>query len=207
MKSVVKLLQILPWIGLLAIIIYLWQTQASSEKPVEITNSSILREVESLGKLELVRYNFKEITELKKVSPEFWKIFKLGPDSKIALISEGSAVGCIDLTKLSEENIYHSSDTIYINLPKPELCYYKLDMSKTRIYSMQTNPMEDEKEFIRRAYQAAEDEIKQSALNSGIMENTLMNAELMLKPIIEKLTNKQVVFSIKPDAATLKISQ
>ncbi|QSE98589.1 DUF4230 domain-containing protein [Fulvivirga lutea] len=207
MRSVVKILQILPWIGLLAIVIYLWQTQEIKEKPIEITNSSILREVESLGKLELVRYNFKEITELKKVSPEFWKIFKLGPDSKIALISEGSAVGCIDLSKLSEENIYHSTDTIYINLPKPELCYYKLDMSKTRIYSMQTNPLEDEKEFIRRAYQAAEDEIKQSAINSGIMENTLRNAEIMLKPIIEKLTNKQVVFTLKPDVTQLNINK
>ncbi len=200
MKRLIQLLQILPWLGLIVVILWLWnKDNLVGSKEVIITNQTILKEIESIGKLELVKYNFKEITELKKISPEYLKIFKLGPDSKIALISIGEATGCIDLTKIEDKDIALKGDTLFIQLPKPELCYYKLDLAKTRIYSLQTNPLIDEKEFVRKAYEAAESEIKTAALNSGIIDNTNTNAALILSPILEKMTGKKVVFSKKPD--------
>lgn len=198
MRTLRLLLLILPWMVIVAML--LWnQTSKSGETPDStINNTAVLTEIQSLGKLELVKYNFKEITELKELSQKYLKIFQLGPDSKIALISEGQAVGCLDLTKITKEDITITEDSVFVNLPEPELCYYKLDMNNTRIYSLQTNPLKDEKAFIQRAYQSAENEIKEAALNSGILAQTRANGELILKPLLEAISDKTVVFTSKP---------
>lgn len=194
MRTVRAIIKLLPWVIILLLAGWAYITYKSTERAQTIINrSAVLHKVEALGKLELVRYNFKEITELKEVSKEYFRLFKLGPDSKIALISAGQAVGCIDLTKMQEEDIRLEDDTLYINLPAPEICYYKLDMENTRIYSLQTNPLKDEKEFIQKAYANAETEIREAALNSGILEQTRANAELILRPLLKEISDREVI--------------
>ena len=158
-----------------------------------IHNNIVLKEVEAMGKVELVKYNFKEITEVTDIAETYFDIFKIGPDQKIALISEGQAVGCIDLTRLQVHDILIEGDTMFIRLPQPEICYYRLDLQKTRIYSLQTNPFEDNEDFIEEAYRQAEKEIHEAALNSGILEQTRTNSEMVLKPMLEKMSGKKVV--------------
>lgn len=192
--------RIIPWIAvvLLAILLLL----SRQEKPATgtiVNRTAVLQEIEALGKMELVRYNFREITEITEISETYFNLFKIGPDQKIALISTGEAVGCIDLTRLQERDITGEGDTLVITLPPPEICYYKLDMDKTRIYNLETNFMKDEKKFIQEAYKQAEDEIRQSALNSGILDQTRTNAELMLKPVFEQISGKTVILRFKMD--------
>lgn len=177
----------------------------SSQPEVTINSSAILSEIETMGKLELVKYNFKEITEVEELSKKYLNVFQLGPDSRIALISEGQAVGCIDLSKVAEEHILIEGDTIFIQLPKPELCYYKLDMDKTRIYSLQTNPLKDEKAFIQKAYKSAEADIKKAALDAGILAQTITNAEIILKPMLERMSGRQVVFTKRPEGESIRL--
>ncbi|MBL6449717.1 DUF4230 domain-containing protein [Fulvivirga sp. 29W222] len=201
------ILKLFPWLIILLLGGWVYVTLMSDEKAETIINrSTILQEVEALGKLELVKYNFKEITEVTEVSKEYFRLFKLGPDSKIALISEGHAVGCIDLTKIRESDLILENDTLFVNLPSPEICYYKLDMEKTRIYSLQTNPMKDEKSFIQKAYKHAEREIKVSALNSGILEQTRENAEIILKPLLEQVSGHKVILKTKMEEVQIDLN-
>lgn len=167
------------------------------EGDIVVNKTTILNRVEALGKLELVKYSFKEVTELTEMSEEYFDFFKMGPDSKIALISTGYAVGCLDLTSLKIDDMDIKNETIYVQLPAPELCYYKLDLENTSIFSFQSNPLKDESEFIQKAYKNAEKEIKDAALSSGIMEQTQVNAELILRPMLEEITGKNVVFTKK----------
>lgn len=194
MRTIGWVVKLLPWLIAITLAVWLYLSySAVKETDTFINRSAILQEVEALGKLELVRYNFKEITEVKEISKEYFRLFKLGPDSKIALISEGHAVGCLDLTKITKNDIKVEQDTLYIKLPAPEICYYKLDMENTRIYYLQTNPLKDEKLFIQKAYKNAEQEIRKAAINSGILEQTRRNAALILKPLLEKLSGSKVV--------------
>lgn len=207
MKTMRLILKLLPWLIVILLALWVYLTFKSAQNTETVINrSAVLQKIESLGKLELVRYNFKEITEVKEISKEYFRIFKLGPDSKIALISEGQAVGCIDLTRITENDITIKNDTLYFRLPEPEICYYKLDMENTRIYSLQTNPMKDEKAFIQKAYKHAEREIKESAIKSGILEQTRSNAELILKPFLEEITGKKVVLTDKGQEIKLDLN-
>jgi hypothetical protein len=122
------------------------------------------------------------------------------------LISIGEATGCLDLTKIKNTDVLIEGDTIYINLPKAELCYYKLNLEKSRIYSLESNPLIDEKEFIQNAYKSAEVEIKKSALNSGILQQTEINAEKVLRPILEKISGKKVIITQRPNSVKMEMS-
>ncbi|MGK7392547.1 MAG: DUF4230 domain-containing protein [Candidatus Cyclobacteriaceae bacterium M2_1C_046] len=194
------LLKLVPYILIVLLALWLYDYLRSAreeENELNVQHDLIIQRVEDLGKLELVKYHFKEITELEKLSKKYFKIFQLGPDSKMALITTGEAVGCIDLTKMKREDIFIDDDAVIVTLPKPELCYYKIDLQKSRIYSLETNPLIDEKKFIEEAYRSAEEQIKQSALNAGILYETEENAEKVLRPIFEQISGKKVYFRYK----------
>ncbi len=200
-----------PWLLILVLIWYIWdhrelwlKQKIAAERPLAQSNTMILGKIEAMGKLELVKYHFQEVTELNELGKEYFKIFKVEPDAKAVLISQGEAVGCLDLTKMKVQDLSVMQDTIYIKLPEPELCYYKLNLDKTRIYSVQTGVFTDRDKFIERAYRKAEQHIKEAALSSGIMEQTSDNARLLLKPMLEDITGKVIIFQETPPPVHLE---
>jgi hypothetical protein len=157
-----------------------------------------------MGKLELVKYNFQEVSEVKKMADyidlKFFK-YKLVPDAKGVLISQGSAVGCIDLTKIKRIDIVEENDTLYVSLPAPELCYFKIDLEKSRIYDLKVSYMssDDQRNFVQELYKAAEAQIRDTAMETGILEQTKENAHAVLRPILENLSGKTVMINFKLD--------
>lgn len=175
----------------------LWPNFEAEAPEETVTQTTVLEKVESLGKLELVKYNFQEITELTQRNNRYLGLFPAG-DSKAVLISHGEAVGCLDLTKIVMEDIQMTSDTLYIHLPAAEICYYKLDLERTRIYAIEKGVYyKDEKALIEKAYKSAEKQIREAALSSGILANTTENAERILKPFLEEITGKKIIFTTK----------
>lgn len=195
------LLRWLPLLFLVLLLAYFWRNRPSwlfgrenDRIEVIVNHNTILEKVEALGRLELVRHNFKEVTELTEKNNPYLGIFKV-PDSKAILITSGEAVGCIDLTKMDLKNIKLENDSLLVVLPEPELCYYKLDLQNSRIYSVESAVYyKDEKEIIERAYKSAEKQIRMAALSSGILEQTRKNAEIMLRPILEQISGRKVYF-------------
>lgn len=204
------ILKLLPWILLLvmSLFIYLQQKSLRSGKGgIEIFDSSvILREVEQIGKLELVKYNFKEIFDYKRLSEgkalgnSLLNTYNYTPDINVILVATGEATGCIDLTKLNISDISISQDSLTILLPPAELCYHKLDMANTQIFSLSNRSWwsrlfsnEDEKtNAVQTAYKLAEQRIEEAALQSGILQSTNDQAIKMLTPMLETMTGKNV---------------
>lgn len=214
MISLKTLIKILPWL-LLVIIIYMlyltnhWPFDEKDNKIKHIIDSSvILKEVESLGKLELVKYNFKEVFEYKRLSNgkiignNLLNSYDYDPDLSVILIASGEAVGCIDLTKIEPSDVGINGDSVIITLPAPELCYYKLDMKNTKIYSFSEESWwsrlfsdEDEKnKILQMAYRKAEIRLKKAAIESGIYQSTNENVIKMLNPMLEQLAGVKVYF-------------
>lgn len=195
-----KLLKIVPWLIVMGFVtVYFIGRLDSNQTSTEVINYTdvISKKVESLGKMELSKHHFKEIVERKRISKEYFNLFKLGNDAKIVLICNGEAVGCIDFTLIKEDDVFVNDSIVHINLPSPELCYHKLDLQKTRIYSLETNLFIDQSKFIQEAYKIAEVEIKKAAIASDILLDTKRNAQIILKPILEELTQKKIELYFK----------
>jgi hypothetical protein len=174
-------------IGLLTLWEYLRQWSVFSRFTLgsQTTQQVVLKEVTALGKLELVRYTFRDIVEHNQARA-------ILPNARAVLIVQGEATGCIDLTHLTAADV-QTGDTIVVKLPKPELCGWKINHKQSKVYDTQFGFM-DESELVSGAYTQAEEQIRQSALNSGILEQTRQNADRILRPILEKVSGKPVKF-------------
>lgn len=188
------LIKLLSWILVITVGIFIWRAikdflpAAKEEVPeVVVSHNTILASIEELGKMELVRYNFKDVVEYEK------NVSRWVPNSKIALIVAGEAVGCVDFAKLQPGDITFAGDSvIQVALPEPEICYYKVDHSQSKVFSKENTYFQDAA-LVEESFKYAEANVKRAALNSGILRQTQVNAEKILKPMLEEITGKKVV--------------
>ncbi|MDZ7935043.1 MAG: DUF4230 domain-containing protein [Emticicia sp.] len=173
--------------------IFLWEKFKNFSpfaiKDIQTTHNMVLKEMTVLGKLELSNFAFRDVVEQELVRDYL-------PNPKAILIVQGEAIGCIDLTKIKPEDIATKDDTLIVHLPDPELCSYRIDHSKSKIYDTEYAFM-NEQSLMNEAYTRAEAKIKQSALEMGILDQTKKNAELVLKPLLENISGKKVVLQFR----------
>jgi Protein of unknown function (DUF4230) len=192
-------------IGILALLIigsiFIWEKIKKfspwSDPELQTTHHQVLQKITSLGKLELVKYNFKDIVEQEIVQ-------QLLPNPKALLIIEGEAVGCIDLRNIKSEDVLLNSDTLIVNLPKPEICYYKIDHQKSKIYETSFAFMNEEI-LLNEAFKKAEAQVLNGAISNGILENTKKNARLILTPILETISKRPVKVSFALEGQIQKL--
>ncbi|MFN3488413.1 MAG: DUF4230 domain-containing protein [Emticicia sp.] len=191
-----KYIQIVVLLLTVVMSIFLWEKFKNFNpfaiKDIQTTHNMVLKEMTVLGKLELSNFAFRDVVEQELVRDYF-------PNPKAILIVQGEAIGCIDLSKIKADDIATKDDTLIVHLPDPELCSYRIDHSKSKIYDTEYAFM-NEQSLMNEAYARAEAKIKQSALEMGILDQTKKNAELVLKPLLENISGKKVVLQYRMKA-------
>lgn len=172
-----------------------WLAQTAGQN--SSSHTLVLEEISSMGKLELVKYNFKDVVEQEIVRQ--WL-----PNSRAILIVQGEAIGCIDLTLLHPTDIQVTRDSLIVHLPEPELCVFKIDHNRSRIYNTEYTFL-DEGRLIEQAYRQAEVKLKESAIEMGILDQAKANASKVLTPILEKSSGKAVAITFPLRAQTERL--
>ncbi|GAB3491011.1 hypothetical protein GCM10027341_03480 [Spirosoma knui] len=188
-KLITALLRLFLTAVLIAGLIAVWEQVRTASvlsrfRRNDSTQSIVLKEVTALGKLELVKYTFKDIVEHEQINT-------LLPNANAVLIVEGEATGCIDLTQLAPASISTTADSVIVELPQPELCSWKINHDRSRVYDTKFSFLDDS-QLVSDAYRQAEKQIRQSALNGGILEQARHNADQLLRPLLERVSNKKV---------------
>jgi hypothetical protein len=190
--------RLFPLVLLVALSVFLWRKIGSTltdlnplaarEPQVTVTHNTVLTQVEALGRLELVRYRFKDVVEYKKSSK-----YPFLPDAKAALIVGGEAVGCLDLRKIKLQDVAFEGDSVVrVLLPAPELCSFQVNHDQSRVFSTENGFFQDGA-LVDEAYRYAEAQVRRSALQSGILAETQRNAEQILVPMLHTLTGRRVI--------------
>lgn len=191
--------RLLPLLFLLGLGWFLWTkvrpALSGLENPLDpapritVTHNTVLEKVEALGRLELVRYQFKDVVEYKKSTYRFL------PDAKVALIVAGNAVGCLDLRKVRPQDVVLEGDSVLrLALPAPELCVWQVDHAKSKVYSVENGFFQDA-ELVDAGYKYAEANVRTAALQSGILAQTTQNAEQILRPMLQTMTGRRVILT------------
>jgi len=188
--------RLLPLLFLVALGWFLWRKVAPTlaglnelggGPQVSVTHSTVLTQVEALGRLELVRYRFRDVVEYRR------RQYRFLPESKVALIVGGEAVGCLDLRKLQPQDVVLEGDSVVrVALPAPELCTFQINHSQSRVYSTENGFFQDAA-LVDEGYQYAEAQVRTAALQSGILAQTERNAEQILLPLLRTLTGRRVI--------------
>ncbi len=159
-----------------------------TEPRVSVSHQTVLVQIESLGRLELVRYHFRDVVEYRRSSR-----FPLLPDAKVALIVGGEAVGCLDLRKINPQDVVLEGDSILrLTLPPAELCNFQVRHDQSRVFSTENGFFQDAS-LVDEGYRYAEAQVRRAALQSGILADTERNAQQILVPLLQKLTGRRVV--------------
>ncbi|MCC2546087.1 DUF4230 domain-containing protein [Hymenobacter sp. BT175] len=167
----------------------LFENPLNAEPRVMVTHNTVLTKIEALGRLELVRYRFKDVVEYRKST------YRMLPDAKVALIVAGDAIGCLDLRKVRAQDVVFEGDSVVrVALPAPELCSWQIDHSQSKVYSTQNSFFQDA-ELVDEGYRYAEKNVRRAALQSGILAQTQQNAEQILRPLLQTITGRRVVLT------------
>lgn len=199
--------RLLPLFVLLALGVFLWRKigpvlaglnpLAARAPQVTVTHQTVLTQVEALGKLELVRYRFKDVVEYKRAAK-----YPFLPDAKVALIVGGEAVGCLDLRRIKPQDVTLEGDSVVrVLLPAPELCAFQVNHDQSRVFSTSNGFFQDA-ELVDEAYRYAEAEVRRAALQAGILAATQRNAEQILVPLLRTLTGRRVIIGQRLVAPT-----
>ncbi len=188
----VKIHRLLPSLLLLCLAVYATHRIYTVFFPAQsVTRKTaatlIVENIETLGKLELVRYQLSDVSEYTKKRP-----FPV-TDDRIMLVISGEAVGCIDLEKISVQDIHTQGDTVFVTLPDPEICHYRLNHQKSKVYDMTFTKLFDKTDLIEEAFKMAEARVLALALETDILEQTRTNAALVLRPLLESVSGKTVI--------------
>ena len=176
--------RVLPWLILIVAGYFFISKKFSINTSVESKHQLLVEKIEAIGKLELVRYQISDVLEHKNKTDFL-------PEASVLLIVKADAVGCIDLTKITREDITVDADTAVVNLPQPEICYVKIDHKNSRVYDTKMAYFREAK-LVDEAYKAAEQKILAEVKKSNILAQTKTNAVSVLKPIVEGLGYKNV---------------
>lgn len=153
----------------------------------ELTEDMMIEKISSMGKLELVKYTMKDVLERKELR-------MILPDKRILFVAAGEVTGCIDLTKVKREDIVATgADSLTIRLPQPEICYFKLDHQRSKVYDVSGVWFPgDSKDMVEGIYKIAEKKMLQNAREQNILGKTKENATLIFKPLLENISGKKI---------------
>lgn len=196
MKTAISIRGFIPYliIVILTLIIgWLW----FGRKPVKESTTQYLTvsSVQAVGRLELVRMHLKNVVEHTVEHSSFL------PNTRLLMVVSGELAGCIDLQKIKESDIIQSDSLLTLHLPAPEICFSRIDHKKSQIYSVVTFPvLDDESLIVQDMYRKAEASFLNEELKQEVFRQTERNASLILTPLLEKLSSKQVklIFNKEP---------
>lgn len=157
----------------------------------EVTEDVMVSKIVSMGKLELVKYAMKDVVEKKE-------LHMVLPDSRVLFVAVGEVTACIDLTKVKKSDITQTKDSVIVTLPKPEICYVKLDHQKSKVYDVSGVWFADKsKTMVEDVYKLAEQKMLAGATEMKILDKARENAATIFKPFLENVSAKTIVLNFK----------
>ncbi|NDV78319.1 DUF4230 domain-containing protein [Dysgonomonas sp. 511] len=187
-----SILVLLLGIAIGALFMFLLRGSNKKDEPrVEVSHNMIIETITDIGNLEVVKYNLQDIVEYKKIRQ--WL-----PNAKTMLVISGEVTGCIDLSLLSEKDIYVSGDSLRLMLPAPQVCHVSIDHKNSRIYNMEYGLWETAK-IVDEAYRHAEIKLREQAYRLDIESKSRENATNLLTPILQAMGFKHILVSFKSD--------
>jgi hypothetical protein len=157
----------------------------------EVNQDIMISKITAMGKLELVKYSMKDVVEKKE-------IHTILPDSRVLFVAVGEVTACIDLTKVKKEDIVQTTDSVWLTLPKPEICYVKLDHQRSRVYDVSGVWFPDKaKTMVEDVYKIAEQKMLSTAGEMNLLGKAKENAALIFVPFLQNVTSKKVTLKFK----------
>ena len=152
---------------------------------------TIVNEVKVLARLETIQYSVEKVITAETGQEILGELF----GDRLLLIAHGVVIAGVDLSNLSRDDITISDGVVLVDLPDPEIFIATLDNQKSSVYDRETGLFrKGDPDLETLARQAAEQEIYQTALEDGILQQANDNAEIFIERLLGDLGYEDVIF-------------
>jgi hypothetical protein len=152
---------------------------------------TIIHEVRSLARLETIQYSVEQVISAESNQGTFGWLF----GQKLLFVAHGIVIAGIDMEKISPTDMRLEGNVLHVKLPAAEIFITTLDNEKSYVFDYERgvfSPVDPNLETTVR--QAAEDRIRQAAMDDGVIENARRNAESFLDRFFRALGYLDVIF-------------
>ncbi len=170
-----------------------WLVRATAGPPrIDTSRPTIVRQIQQLQRLETVVFSLDKIVS---GGQESRYLPKLLAGDRLLLIVYGEVTAGVDLGRIEAANVTVGEHAIQITLPEPEIFATRIDNDRTRVYSRETGLFTrvdpNLESDVRRE---AERQIRQAALDNGILRHATANARTTLASFLRGLGFEEPAF-------------
>lgn len=152
---------------------------------------TIIREVQSLARLETIQYTVQKIITAEINQGVFGPLF----GDRLLFVAHGYVIAGVDLAAISTQDLWLEDGVLHVNLPDAEVFVATLNNEDSYIYDRNTGLFrKSDPNLETAARQAAEQEILRGAIEDGILLQAQINAEVFLERLLNSLGYQFVVF-------------
>jgi len=152
---------------------------------------TIINQVRPLARLETIQYTVEKVITAEVGQNLLSPLF----GDKLLFVGHGYVTAGIDLSKLRSQDLAFEDGILTFHMPTAEIFVATLDNDKSYVYNRETGLLtHGDVNLETAARQAAEDQIRQAALDDGILIQARANAETFLKSLLSELGFSQVSF-------------
>ncbi len=166
--------------------------------------SVVLVAVRSLARLESVAYHMERIIDLKQRQDHLFGL--LHAEDAILLVAAGDVVAGIDMAKMRDGDVTADVKlrSVTVRLPPPEILSVRIDNARTYVHTRKTDLLAKRNDGMEaRARQLAEESIRDSAIESGILERARVSAEQTMTLLVRSLAYDRVTVEWQDELPTL----
>ena len=155
---------------------------------------AVVASIQRLQRLETVNYSMDKIVEGARENtylPDF-----LAGD-RLLLVVHGQIIAGVDLAKLRPSDVtiqdLNKQRSVHVKMPEPEIFVTTLDNAGTHVYSRSTGLLVPEDANLETdTRQKAIEEVRQAALDNGILNKAKENARATLTTLLQGLGFQQI---------------
>jgi hypothetical protein len=152
---------------------------------------TIINQIRPLARLETIQYTVEKVVTAEIGQGAFAVL--LG--DRLLFVGHGYVTAGVDLQNLGSQDFVFENGILKVQLPNAEIFDATLDNDKSYVYDRQTGLLtHGDINLETTARQAAEDLIRQAALDDGILAQAQANAETFIESLLNKLGYSQVSF-------------
>lgn len=156
--------------------------------------SLIVAKKEKLAELVTYRYCRDTVLFETERPSKFVARFTSAPDTVAVFIARPTICAGMDLRKLTYEDIRISGDTLYVNLPAPEILDVYLNHSDLKqVYAAWDWKLDDKLGTMAEKAKAG---LQRDALRQGILEKAAAQAELSISSFLSQACRMPVVVTV-----------
>jgi hypothetical protein len=152
---------------------------------------TIIHDIRTLARLETIQYSVEKVITAETAQGLFRALF----GDRLLLVAHGVVIAGVDLSKITPEDLQLENGVLTVRLPEAEIFVATLDNDKSYVYDRETGLFtRGDINLETQARQAAEEEIRRSAIEDGILDLAQVNAEHYLSRLLMDLGYADVIF-------------